>query len=196
MKQKLFLDFDSTITDSITAFTKVYTQRYKNTEGFIEPNPSLLKQWNFNDICPLLQLNEVGDIFSSKDFFVHLKPFTNAINVLEKHKDNYEMYIVTIGSLKNLSHKANYIAEHFHMIHNTILLNNQGGVMNKSIVNMKGTDELPSIFIDDHGSCIESSNANIKLIYGKTYDWNKDTEGIRCSDWLEVDRWLDYYLTE
>jgi len=194
MKQKLFLDFDSTLVDSVDAFIKVYIDRYKNTEGFVYPNVDTLRQWDFRDICPLLKRGEVQDIFSNKEFFQYLKPFRNTVEVLNKYKDKYEMCIVTIGTLKNLSHKAEYIEKYFPMVHNTILINNTGCKMDKSMIKMKGTDECPSVFIDDHGDNLKSSNADIKIVYGKAYDWNKDIVKLRAYNWLEVDRLLDYYL--
>lgn len=46
------------------------------------------------------------------------------------------------------------------------------------------------IIIDDVASNLESSNASLKICFGKVYPWNEKWEGIRAYDWLEVSTML------
>jgi 5'(3')-deoxyribonucleotidase len=59
---------------------------------------------------------------------------------------------------------------------------NEGCKMDKSIVNMEG-----AILIDDHTGNLETSNADMKISFGKRYSWNEDWKGIICQTWKEVE---------
>lgn len=47
-----------------------------------------------------------------------------------------------------------------------------------------------SIFIDDHSENLLSSDAKLKICFGKELDWNKNWTGQRCFDWREVKKLL------
>jgi len=51
-KPKMFLDLDSTITNSVLAYTDTYNILYDNHPEFKPADHTKLKQYNFKCICP------------------------------------------------------------------------------------------------------------------------------------------------
>lgn len=46
------------------------------------------------------------------------------------------------------------------------------------------------IFVEDRADNLENSNAAEKIIYGCEYEWNQSWRGIRCWNWIEVEKLL------
>lgn len=185
--KKLFLDFDCTIVDSIKTYCNVYNSSYKKEEGFKEADHNKVNRYDLKDQCHLVDHQET--IFSNEEFFKHLEFMTDAIDVLERLGTKYELIICSIGTLDNISHKAKWIKNNLPFIKNVILITGamrtSGLKMDKSSVNMKD-----SIFIDDHAENLLSTNAELKICFGKEYDWNKNWMGQRCFNWIEIEKLL------
>ncbi|MCE5220036.1 MAG: hypothetical protein LLF98_01910 [Clostridium sp.] len=181
MKQKLFLDFDSVIVDSVTAYTDTYNELYINKKGFIPADPELNKHWDFNEICPL-EKNPLN-IFSHPLFFKFVEFMPNAENVIQKLNNKYQIIICSLGCYINIARKAKWIKDNMPYIKDAILLTNQGIKMDKGIVNMNYPG---SIFIDDVKSNLDSSNAERKILFGSRFDWNSEWTGEWGRDWSEV----------
>ena len=184
-KQKLFVDFDITIVDSIKAFTDTYNILYGDHPNFVPADPNKITEYNFKCICPLIKHSE--DIFKNKLFFFLLKFINeNTYEVLEKLNKKYRLIVSTIGTSKNLSLKSKWLESNLPFIKDYILIKNQGCKMDKSLINM-GKD---SIFIDDIPSNLESSNAERKILFGKIYPWNENWQGEHCLTWKEIEQML------
>ena len=65
-KTKLFLDFDSTLVDSISAYINTYNQFYRHYPNFKVATINV-RQYNLKDQCPLIE--NVNDIFGNQVFF-------------------------------------------------------------------------------------------------------------------------------
>ena len=180
-KIKLFLDMDSVIIDSVTAYTDVYNELYINEKDFIPADPSKNKYWNFNEVCPL-EKNPMK-IFSHPLFFKFVEFMPDAEDVIKKLCVKYQVIICSLGCYDNISRKAQWIKYNMPYINDAILLTNQGIKMDKGIVNMgyKG-----SIFIDDVKSNLDSSNSERKICFGQRFSWNSEWTGEWCVDWSEV----------
>jgi 5'(3')-deoxyribonucleotidase len=183
-KMNLFLDFDSTIVDSIKAYCDVYNTMFNRFEGFAKADPTLVNRWDLIDQCPLAK-GMCEDIFSSPMFFQKLEMFPGANDVLLDLSYYYNIIICSIGTKENISRKATWIDHNLNFIDNLILISNRGVKMDKSIVDMK-----ESIFIDDHNDNLKSSNAFIKCCYGKEYAWNVNSCEMRLVNWEEVRNFL------
>jgi 5'(3')-deoxyribonucleotidase len=179
LKLNLFIDFDSTLVDSIKAFCQVYNNKYKNHPKFQPADPDKIQRWDFQDICPLV--DNINSIFESKEFFRCLEFFPYARDVVRELNKWYNVIICTIGTPKNLAHKIAWLQRNLPFINCYVLINNGYNIMDKSIVNMQG-----GIIIDDVASNLESSNASIKICFGKVYPWNEWWEGERAGDWLSI----------
>ena len=181
MKKTLFLDLDSTISDTNYAFCQYYNDHYRYVKGFKPADSNKLTEWNFTDICPLA-VDDVQNIFGKKELFDRLEFFPNAYETLKELSDKYNIVIVSIGTYANIHYKSMWIKENLPFIHESILLcKDKGAKMGKSTVNMQG-----GIFIDDIKANLDSTNADRKILYGKKYRWNQDWEGEHCLDWLRV----------
>ncbi|WP_297419384.1 HAD hydrolase-like protein [Clostridium sp.] len=194
-KPKLFVDFDGTIVNSIDAFCKVYHDWYSNNKDYKNPIPENVYKWDLTCECPLAKDN-TENIFGSSEFFYYLKPFSNAIEVLKKLKEKYQIIIVSIGSYENISNKSLYIQDTFPFVDDFIGIVNRGSVMNKSCINMSGTIDENNVFLDDNADSLLSVQCFnlIRYCYGdKRTEWNSkwlDMKGRQLRNWLEVEKEL------
>ena len=196
-KAKLYIDFDGTLMDSVTAFTNIYSDRYMYDKDFKIPKPCMVTDWNMCSQCPLLKEGELEDIFADPKFFEYLQPFPNAIEVLLKLQKYYQLIIVSIGNYKNISLKCDYIHKNFPFIDDFIGITNKNCDMDKSIINMNGTNSKISVFLDDNANNLFSQNLSENLVrycYGeKRVEWNSewlDIGGRQLKNWLEVEKEL------
>lgn len=182
MKQKLFVDFDGTIINTIQAYVDTYNELYSDHPNFQTAESHLVNQYNMKDQCNLIE--DMSEIFTHHLFFQFAEFINdNTYEVLEKLNDKYQLIICSIGVPKNLAHKTLWLEEKLPFIKDYVLINNTTCKMSKSIVNMQD-----SIFIDDIPSNLESSNAdkNDKYLFGKIYPWNEGWIGNWCWNWDEV----------
>jgi len=182
-KKKLFVDMDSTITDSIKSYCTVYNSIYNYKEGFKNAVAERVNQWDLKDECPLVENPE--HIFSSRLFFTELEFMPNAYEVLERLSTQYELIICSIGTYDNISLKSIWIQRNLPFIKNSILIVNDGCKMDKSVIRMSD-----SIFLDDHANNLFTSNAEFKILFGKEYPWNTEwlkQGGRRIKTWLELE---------
>lgn len=195
IKSKLFIDFDDTLVQSSKAYCLTYNDLFINNPNFVTADYTKNNDWNFAEVCPLMK-NNTEVLFSHPLFFDNLEFFPNAIEVLHKLQKKYEIYIVTIGTLKNLELKAKFIHKKLPFIKNIILLSNEGCKMDKSIVNMQGTNDINNIFIDDNENNIFSQDKTpnlMKYCFGNEKPWNskwKSMGGKWLNDWNEVGKEL------
>ena len=187
MKQRFFIDIDNTMIDTIDAFCSVYNKLYCNHPNFKTAQSDLVNVYNFSDQCPLVK--NVLEIFEHELFFKFAQPINNnTYEILEKLTDKFQLTPCSIGTPKNVAHKAHYLEKHFPFIKDYVLITNQGCQMNKGIVNMEG-----AIFLDDIPSNLLSSNCNEedKYLFGKIYPWNcEGWNGKWVRDWSEVGEML------
>lgn len=150
-KKKLFLDFDSTIANSVVAFCKTYNEIYGQAIGFKPANPDKVNTWDFSDECPLEK--DPIHIFGIGYFFIKLEFMPDALEVITKLSKKYDITVCSIGTYDNLHFKSEWLGQYLPFV-SAILIKNQGVKMDKSIVKMgKG-----AIFIDDHIDNLNSSN--------------------------------------
>lgn len=180
MKQKLYLDFDSTITHSAKSFCDTYNILYNLHPDFMPADYTKNQYWNFKEVCPLEK--SPLNIFSNPLFFNKLEFMPDAENVIKELNDKFQVIICSLGCYDNISLKAQWIKNNMPYVKDAILLTNQGIKMDKSVVQMgKG-----SIFIDDVKSNLDSSNSERKILFGDRFSWNSEWTGEWCLDWTEV----------
>ncbi len=194
-KKVLYLDFDSTIVNSEKAICKIYNDKYKNYDGFIEANWWEVRNWAFKYTCKLIHelssnpIQEVTDMFGSDEFFENLTMYEGASDILPKLCDKYDVVICTCASPLNASKKVLWIEEHLPYISEviTIIKNGNSGV-GKGRVHMI---EKNSIFIDDHPSNLISTKAENKYLFKyKETDFNSNWDGKVFSSWDDIAREL------
>lgn len=181
MKRKLFIDFDATLANSLKAYCEAYNVLYKNHKDWKFADWHNTYRWDLKDVAPLVE--NVNEIFGHKEFFNHCDFYnSNTYEVLERLSNFYEIIIASIGIPSNLAWKSLWLEENIPFIREYVLICNSGCTMNKSIINMQD-----SIFIDDVRSNLDSSNAQIKICFGVTREWNVTWNGFWCQSWDGVE---------
>lgn len=188
MKTKLIIDFDNTIVNSTKAFCETYNELFKSDPKFIPADWNKSNEYNFGDVCPLLESDQdkVYAIFENPLFFKKIRFIDeHTERVIKILNDKFETYICSIGTGKNIYHKYNWLKKNLPFLKHHVFVMHEGCTSDKSILNMDG-----AIFIDDHNGNLETSNASIKISFGKRYTWNYDWDGIVCDKWDDVLRKL------
>lgn len=185
-KQKLFLDFDSTIVNSIQAFCTSYNLLYEDEPNFKPAQWVYVEEWDFKGQCHLLEKGDILDIFGHNLFFSKLEFMDcKTDEVINRLCDKYNVIVCSIGTPLNIAKKTLWLRDNLPCIKEHIMLVNNGCVMDKSVVNMQG-----SVFIDDHVKNLDSTNAKYKIIFGDTYSWNINGDYPRAWNWADVERML------
>lgn len=181
---KLFIDFDDTIIETMRTYCRVYNFLYQFNKNYKFADYTKVTQWDFSDVCPLT-IEDPNEIFESPLFFNTATLQPNANEILKELNKKYELYIVTIGTPRNIELKARWIGKRLPFIDNLILLYNKEIKMDKSIIDMSG-----GILIDDHINNLHSSNAQMKVCFngsGRELPWNKNWKGIMVNTWIELE---------
>lgn len=182
-KIDLYLDFDSTLVQSISAIISMVNEDRNTNYEHIKVN-----QWNFGNVVPLTN-EEVEKYFEDDRFFERLELFDNVVDVLEKNSKYYNYIILTKGSKLNLEKKEKWVKENLPIVDKFIgLIYNDS--MDKSNVNMYEN----SVHIDDVTECLTTSKAKYKIMFKEKErgecSWNRNWDRATATDWVEVDRFL------
>lgn len=102
-----------------------------------------------------------------------------AEKVLDDLKNIYEITIVSSGYSPNLVAKELWINKH--LPYCNFIGVNLKEYKDKSHINMQD-----GIFIDDSMQNLVTSNAILNICFGDDYEWNKNWQGIRCRNWMDV----------
>lgn len=187
-KRKLFIDFDQTIVDSISAICNMYNIDYCDKVGFIKAKPHLVTEWNFSDQCNLINKKIIDKYFSSKRFFDTVYFIENAKSVITKLSEIFDVYIVSMGGFRNLYYKKKWCKKYLPFA--KFIGCNFIFHKDKRKVDMGDNN----IFIDDCLNNLINSTCDIKIVYGDIYDWNSKNEEQelfrRCWNWTEIYNFL------
>lgn len=182
--KKLILDFDNTIVDTTRAMIKAMNPYIKDVDKKV-PEDSLAYCWSFADIFPETHLRYIDILFNSQLLFDNMELFPNLYDTLEDlHNKGVQIFICTIGSYKNIKLKLDYLHEKLPFVE-VIPIAQNNIVMNKAIINMTN-----SVFIDDNCSCLNSSNADVKIAYrhnGFLTEKNAIWNGFVATSWEDKD---------
>lgn len=186
-KIKLYIDFDSTIVDSIGRVIEMGNNKYGVNE-----HRSKLSDYNFKSVFPSITKKEIDEMFCSEEFFNdNLKYMPNCYDVLNKYKDLCDIYIVSVSYNDNLKYKSKWIDKNLPFVKQFIPVNNN----DKHIIDMRN-----GIQIDDTYECLRYTNALVKILYkdNNDYQWqHHSNENIyNVNTWREIDDMLSFYLKE
>lgn len=180
-KTKLFIDIDETITNSIKAFCHCYNLIYCFEPNFTYANWELVNEWNFQDQCTLIKTDdEIEKIFGLGTFFANLNFINeNTYDILKELNEKYHIILCSIGTYDNISNKTLWVKRNLPFIESFIFLDKK---FSKSNIMMNN-----GIFIDDNVENLRSNcTADLKICFGKIYNWNSNWQGIRCPDWSSI----------
>lgn len=179
LKQRLILDFDGTIVNSIQAVVDCYNDDYQQYPGFTVMNWWDINTWDFEELA-LADKRYIDQLWNQPRFFRRLNFMDWAEEVLLILKDEYKIEIATLGNIPNLNLKRLWISEHMPYVEEMHLIDlNQH--THKSHVDMSN-----GICIDDTSINLTTSNAANKILFGDSYPWNLNWDGLRCYNWNDI----------
>lgn len=186
-RPKLFLDFDNTIVDTISAVVSLYNEDYVNHDSFVAINPKDVTSWEFTE-CNLATYEEIDRYFGDKRFFQRVKLYPSAGQVLCSLSHRYNITIVSHGYASNLKLKEEWIKNNlFKEVFDNSCNTEFIGVDWETHNDKSHVDMSNSIFVDDSIRNLETSSAKYKILYGEYMDWNNtNIEFIRCKNWLDL----------
>lgn len=183
IKRKLFIDVDGTITNTIKAICSLYNEDFDYHTNFKPAIWHNVETWNFSDECPLATKKDIYSYFDDPKFFERLEFMENAKEVLDRLSEKFDIYIVTLGTSRNLELKEKWFKVNLPYVN--FIGCNTSKYKFKDHVNMSG-----GIFLDDRADNLENSNAEVKVVFGDEYEWNSKWQGKRCWNWYEVEKLL------
>lgn len=179
-KQKLYVDFDGTIVNSIKAICYLYNEDFLYYPDYKYVHWTDINTWYFDE---LKLTNNACDYFNTPRFFKYLEFMDNSREVLSELSKDYDITVVTIGSKANLYGKELWIKKNLPFC-------KMIGVDEKHYSNKGYLDLSDGILIDDKSDNLYTSNALVNVCFGDVYPWNEDWEGLRCSNWYDVKSFL------
>jgi 5'(3')-deoxyribonucleotidase len=182
-KRNLFLDVDGVLINSIKAYCDYYRIIYGGN-----PDWTKVKVYDLQDQCPEVPNREhVINIFGTKLFFELVEFMPNAYESVMALNKMFNVILCSIGTYNNIHYKSAWIKENLPHVDKAIFINNRENTMNKSLVDMGD-----GIIIDDVGKNLETSNAEIKILFDNNFEWNAGCTNynFKTYDWIEVFNYL------
>ena len=184
-KDKLYLDFDGTIVNTIKAIVSLYNEDFVAYKKYKYVNWTDINTWDFVEL-KASNPEYINHYFNQPRFFDRLEYMDNFEEVYKELIKHYYITIVSSGFSPNLRLKEMLIRSHLPDC--SFIGVNLKKYKDKSHINMSD-----GIFIDDSVSNLRTSNAMLNICFGDEYSWNKDWDGIRCYNWYEVWKILKYF---
>lgn len=178
-KPKIFIDLDGVVFDTISAIVSLYNEDYKTFPNFKRINPKNVSTWNFTE-CKCASLASINLYFCTPRFFHRVNLMKHAETIILLLSYQFDITFVSLGELPNLQLKTEWVTKHFPFAKFIgVDLNKYG---EKSHIDMRN-----GIFIDDSTRNLKTSNAKHKILFGKEYPWNQDSDQYkRCVCWTDV----------
>lgn len=178
LRKILYIDLDCVIFDTIQTIVNLYNDDYSNYDGFEWINYKDVRSWDFKE-CSCASAEMIDMYFLQKRFFDNLFYIDGAIETLNKLKNKYLICFVSSGRKPNLLQKEIWKNRNFPYCKFI-------GVDLDIYKDKSHVDMSDGIFIDDLSLNLKTSNAYLKILFGQSFDWNAEWNGIRCQTWDEV----------
>lgn len=186
-KNKLFVDFDSTLVNSCDVVIGIFNRMF-STNYTIDQ----LKKRNFSDLFKTVTPRLIHKVFDSDEFYSNLKFKEDSYNILSKYCEFYDIQLVTKVCRDSLSKKAEWISKNIdrRVIPNIIFIDTNSS---KGVIDMRN-----GILVDDFVENTRETNAMIKILYSpypSMEDCHIDNldEVYKVSTWDEIDSILEFY---
>ncbi len=161
----LYVDFDCTIVNSIKAIVSLYDEDFKYYPNYKKIDWKDINTWGFSELSAA-DPGYINSYFNQQRFFDKLEFMPDADKILIELSNYYNIVIVSHGRKPNLKAKEIWIKEN--MPYAKFIGVDMDKYPDKRNIDMSGR-----IFIDDRGDNLETSNAAIKICYGRVYSWNE-----------------------
>jgi len=176
--ERIAIDLDGVVLDSISRICDLYNTDYQYYTGFTPIKPEDIHTWDFDELnCATREL--IDAYFCTPRFFEGVKMMSCSKWIIDKLSDEYEINFVSSGKMPNLRLKEIWKKKYYPYAR----------LIGVDIDNHEDKAHIKMgdcVFIDDVSRNLRTSNAPIKICYGKVYPWNEDWDGIRCETWSET----------
>lgn len=184
-KRKIFIDLDCTLYNTVKQIVTMYDEDYCYYSDYEKIPWTEVRTWDFTEL-KAAKPEHINHYFNQKRFFDNVEMFESAKETIDWLSNNYKIVFVSHGYSPNLRLKQEYIKKHFPYAE--FIGVNLKEHSDKSCVDMSGEG---NIFIDDKSENLETSNADIKICFGDSYEWNDDFESdgdknFNAFDWDDV----------
>ena len=189
MNKKIGIDIDDTLLDFVGAYAVFHNEVYKTNlkkENF--------KTYSFNHARGGTMQQAISTVkqFYKTDFFKEMQPFPGAVEVVQKLKENNELFVVTSRPNYIQEETFEQIAKHFSNIFSEVFFSSNHYTKAKNSGRTKAEicyDLGVSLLIDDSleyaKQCVEKGINTILL--DSPWNQNGNLEGItRVNNWKEV----------
>lgn len=188
-KKNLYIDFDCTIVNSIKAIVSLYDEDFKYYSNYKKIDWEDIETWGFNELS-VADPGYINSYFNQQRFFDKLEFMPDAEKILLELSNNFNIIIASHGAKPNLIAKEIWIKEH--MPYAQFIGVDMNVYQDKSSIDMSG-----GIFIDDRGDNLDTSNAAVKICFGKMYPWNayfeiNHTDKFYCLTWKDIKKLLEF----
>ncbi|WP_134111753.1 5' nucleotidase, NT5C type [Hypnocyclicus thermotrophus] len=177
---KIFIDIDGVLWNTEKAIVELYNKKYGYNADWRD-----VKDWNFSPAIPAgTPDNVINDLFESDEVYSGNNTYEGAVEYIKKLNEEFEeVYFCTVGKNINNSKKLEMLKRLIPEVKVITISFPYKVLSDKSMINMQG-----AIFIDDHSSNLNSSNAKYKILFepNDIKNWNKKWEGIRLKTWKDV----------
>lgn len=177
-KPILYVDFDGTLVDTNAAITDLYNEDFKFYKNYYPVKAEDIDTYDFEE-CTCANKDYINTYFNLPRFFEKLQFMPWAETVMYKLSKLYNIKVVSHGYSPNLKQKEIWLKKK--LPYTEFIGVNLKEHQDKSHINMKN-----GIFIDDNMKNLITSNADIKICFGRICNWNKDWTDIRAENWYEV----------
>ena len=191
IKPTAFIDLDCVTLETIEAVVSMYDDDFHNHPDYKKVNWEDINSWDFLELS-LANKEIIDGYFVQQRFFDKVKMITGAKETIDYLSQFYNIVFVSHGEYLNLYLKEKYITKHFPYAKFVGVILSEH--YDKSCVDMYGSG---NIFIDDIPKNIRGSNADIRICFGRDYDWNKDFKSneeeniFRMHTWNEVFKFVE-----
>lgn len=194
-KRQLIIDADNTLVNSSETIIDIFRRSNKNIPKF----DSKILNWDFSPYLNTPQMQKLAVTkFETQDFYDNLSLFPNALVVLERLKENFEIIICTKPMRNSIEMKEQFIKNY--IPHDRIVFLMQDD-FDKSFIGKKD-----SIIIDDKIECLMGGDRTLRILYGEYgyQDEELEREGIKghkdlsevvqIANWLDLEKLLELYI--
>lgn len=182
-KPMLVLDFDEVIVNSITSILTILNKKFKTNFQATD-----VKKWDFSDVFPQVSPEEIESYFETQEFWDNLTFKPDALYVMNKLNNLYDILILSKGTKINLEKKHKWIYQNIKHgnLPTPVLFYGIGLNESKSAISLED-----SILIDDSQLYLNESNAGTPILYENypNTEWNNSWEGLKVTNWKQL-----YYL--
>ena len=178
MMQKLFVDYDGVIVNTIKCICEMYDAEFRNHPKYQQVSWSEISSWDFYELdCATPEY--IDTYFESPNFFKLIEFMPWAEYILGQLNTYYDIKIISMGNSNNLTLKEEWCYKH--IPYAEFIGMDFAEHTDKSAYDMKD-----GVFIDDVAQNLKTSNAQKLICFGSKYPWNKEWEGARCANWFAV----------